>query len=466
MAPFERRLERLLARRRGGAARTQQPKAVVQPLGNRVRSQRSQPGRCELDRQRHAVEPVADAHHVASVPVVEGEAGGRRPGPLDEEANRLVAEEVVAVDRSFRIRERERRHAEDRLALDSQRLAAGRDDRDPGGRAKQRIGDRRCGDEDVLAVVQHEQERPPGQELGHGGVQIPAGQRPHIERGGDRLHDVRRLGHGRELDEHRSIPERSLDPSCQLEREPGLACAAGSRECEEPCPGQERFELVELALPADERGRVERQAAYALDHAELPQLVGEGGRELGELVPAAFDPVLVAVLGEELTAVQRQRRPVRGGRSCTAGIDGCPLELLDVDGDAGGEVQQLVAELDRIGAQRAPGDVQSLVEVVRGRIRALLAPERVHRLLAVEAMLRGERQQLHQLARLPQSPGPVRDGLLVDHGAEASEQLDPRVRHPDTRMTDSSPPTVKRRQTARKECSPTVAATHRQGGLV
>ena len=95
-------------------------------------------------------------------------------------------------------------------------------------------------------------------------------------------------------------------------------------------------------------------------------------------------------------------------------------------------MEQLVAQLDRVGAQRAAGDVEGLVEVVRRGVRALLAPEGVHRLLAMDAMLRSERQQLHQLARLLQSPGPVRDGVTVGHGAEASKQFDPRLRHTDT----------------------------------
>ncbi len=327
---------------------------------------------------------------------------------------------------------RERRHPEDGLALDPQRLAARRDDRDARSRAQQHVGHSRRGDEDVLAVVQHEQERPAAQELGDRGIEVVAGQRPHVERGRNRLLDVRRLGHGRQLDEHRSVPERGLDPPCQLESEPGLAGAAGAGERQEPRAGKEGPQLVELALAADERRRVDRQAANALDHAEFAQLLDEGCRQLGELVAPALDPVLVAVLGQELTAVQRQRRPEGRRSPRPAGVDRRALELVDVHGDVGGEVEQLVAQLDRVGAQRAAGDVEGLVEVVRRGVRALLTPEDVHRLLAMEAMLRSERQQLHQLARLLQSPRPVRDGVTVGHGAEASEQFDPRFGHPDT----------------------------------
>ena len=84
--------------------------------------------------------------------------------------------------------------------------------------------------------------------------------------------------------------------------------------------------------PTNER-RVDRQAADALDRAELAQLVGEGRRQLGQLVAPGLDPVLVAVLGEELPAVQRERRPIRGRSPRSAGVDRRPLELVDVHDD-------------------------------------------------------------------------------------------------------------------------------------
>ena len=67
--------------------------------------------------------------------------------------------------------------------------------------------------------------------------------------------------------------------------------------------------------------------------AELAQLVGEGRRQLGQLVAPGLDPVLVAVLGEELPAVQRERRPIRGRSPRSAGVDRRPLELVDVHDD-------------------------------------------------------------------------------------------------------------------------------------
>ena len=79
VAPLEGRLQRLLARRRGAAACAQQPEAVVQPLRDRVRPQRAEPGCGELDREREAVEPVADANYLARVSLLESEPGAAAP---------------------------------------------------------------------------------------------------------------------------------------------------------------------------------------------------------------------------------------------------------------------------------------------------------------------------------------------------------------------------------------------------
>ena len=95
-------------------------------------------------------------------------------------------------------------------------------------------------------------------------------------------------------------------------------------------------------------------------------------------------------------------------------------------------MEQLVAQLDRVGAERAAGDVEGLVEVVRRGVRAFSRQKVSIACSRWSAMLRSEREQLHQLARLLQSPGPVRDGVTVGHGAEASKEFDPRFRHTDT----------------------------------
>ena len=433
VAPLEGRLERLLARRRRAAARAQQPEAVVQPLCDRVRPQRAEAGRGELDREREAVEPVADANHVAGVPVLEGEAGGGGARPLDEQADRLVAEEVgrarpappgsgIASDGTRKTVSPWTRSGS-RLVATTETPGAERSSTSATAAAATRT----CSQ---LSSTSRS-DRPPRNSATAASRSWPGSARTSSAAATASWTCAGSATGASSTSTAPSANEAST-PRASSSASRVLPGAARAGEREEPRAGQEGSELVELALAADERRRVDRQAADALDCAELAQLVGEGRRQLGQLVAPGLDPVLIAVLGEELAAVQRERRPVGGRSPRPAGVDRRPLELVDVHDDVGGEVEQLVAQLDRVGAQCAAGDVEGLVEVVRRGVRALLTPEGVHRLLAVEAMLRRERQQLHQLARLLQSPGPVRDGVTVGHGAEASEQLDPRFGHPDT----------------------------------
>ena len=114
VAPFERRQQRLLARG-AGASRPQQPEAVIQTVGERAAPEAAEARRRELDRERQAVETEADARHVASVLLVQREAGGGRRRPLGEQRDRLVAEQLLALS-SLRARNRHRGNAEDDLA--------------------------------------------------------------------------------------------------------------------------------------------------------------------------------------------------------------------------------------------------------------------------------------------------------------------------------------------------------------
>jgi hypothetical protein len=71
-----------------------------------------------------------------------------------------------------------------------------------------------------------------------------------------------------------------------------------------------------------------------------------------------------------------------------------------------------------------------LVEVVGSRRGTAVAPEHLHRLLAVELVARRESEQLHKLARLLQPPGALRDDHAVDRCLESAEQPETDIAHP------------------------------------
>ena len=82
--------------------------------------------------------------------------------------------------------------------------------------------------------------------------------------------------------------------------------------------------------------------------------------------------------------------------------------------------------------------MHSLVEVVGGGGRAQLTPERVHRLVAVKPVIAREGEQLHQLARLLQAPGPIGDSDSVNGGRKSAEERQTNLAHRHANLTEAA----------------------------
>ena len=175
-------------------------------------------------------------------------------------------------------------------------------------------------------------------------------------------------------------------------------------------------------LAADEGAARLRQPAGGLVSRPCARALLELLAQPLQLLAALERPVLVAVLGEQRAAVEGERGAERGGRAVAPRLIGGGLEGVDVDARV--EHQELVAQLDRRRAEDAPRCVHDLVEVVRGRRRFAVRPQRVHQLLAVQAVARGEREQLDEVPSLAQPPADIRQRLAVDRDGEAAEQRD------------------------------------------
>ena len=178
--------------------------------------------------------------------------------------------------------------------------------------------------------------------------------------------------------------------------------AAGPRQREEARASKERRQFRQLLRAADERARVGREPERPRG-TERGGLLLELGGQRRELLATRFRPVVVAVFGQELAGIERDRCAVRARCLEAASVCGCELEPVDVD--VCREREDLVSQFDRLGIERAPRDMHRLVQVVRGRRRAEVSPEDVHRLLSVQSVSRREREQLHELARFLQPPG-------------------------------------------------------------
>ena len=151
---------------------------------------------------------------------------------------------------------------------------------------------------------------------------------------------------------------------------------------------------------------------------------------LAHRVASAGRPRLVAILGEQLAAVKRERRPIVRRLTGLAGMGDGRLEGVDVDlhAPAREQRQDVVAQREhgrslRAGRlQRPPGDVQRLMEVVGRRLGRPLRPQQLGRPLPVDSTLRRQREQLHQALGLTQPPRALRHHLLADTNREGAEQ--------------------------------------------
>jgi hypothetical protein len=76
------------------------------------------------------------------------------------------------------------------------------------------------------------------------------------------------------------------------------------------------------------------------------------------------------------------------------------------------------------GFEGAADGVEDLVQVVGGVVHPRPGPKRLHNLLAVEAVPRGQSEQLHEAPGLPQAPPIPFDDPRTNPQAKAAEQPD------------------------------------------
>ena len=156
--PVDHGKQRLLARQGRARAAGQKGETLVEPgvqLGHR---HDPQAGSGQLDGQRNAVEPPADAADNRSGPLVPGERHPVLRGAVGEEPHGLgVADRLHVIVVGRRVHGR---NPVDALAVDAERLTAGREQRDVRAIPQQRVRELGAGVDDVLAVVQQHQQAP------------------------------------------------------------------------------------------------------------------------------------------------------------------------------------------------------------------------------------------------------------------------------------------------------------------
>lgn len=250
VAPVQRGVDGLLAKRRGAAAAGQDARRGVQLVRDLLDGQHVDPGGRQLQRQRdtlHAAAHPADLAQpvVARVDAVRGGAG-------EEHADGVGVADLV--DGGPRRRHRQRLHLPDHLAGGAQQLAAGGDERQPRAALQQDGAQPGAGLDDVFAVVQDHQQLARADVLGQrvdlGGV----GGRAQPDGGRDRVDDLRAVRAGRQRHPARAGLELAAHLVGDRDREPGLADAAqaGQRHQPDAAVAEQRRQLGQLGLAADE----------------------------------------------------------------------------------------------------------------------------------------------------------------------------------------------------------------------
>ena len=128
------------------------------------------------------------------------------------------------------------------------------------GAFRQQRPDRRGGLDHLLDVVEEQEHAPVAHRHAQLLVERAVAHVDHPERVGDRHGDLRRVGHGREVDERDAAGEAVAQPVRGVQGEPALADAAQTGERHEPhvVVGEQVDDGLELAIAADqgcERGR-------------------------------------------------------------------------------------------------------------------------------------------------------------------------------------------------------------------
>ena len=195
---------------------------------------------------------------------------------------------------------------------------------------------------------------------------------------------------------------------------------------------------VPIGLVADMLERVRTERVLHSLEVEMGVMPLSGAREIG--LPESWTQRLTqhsATRRQVLTVVRTV-----GGSPAAALLQSGDL-LLAIDGNVVTrfrEVEKAAADKERVkvtiwrgaGEQTLevptaalPGtDVDRLVQVVGRRAGVAVGPQRLHRLLAVDAVAGREGEQLHELAGLAQAPPVVGHRRTVDRRGEAPEQVD------------------------------------------
>ena len=303
VAPGDRPAQRLLPLGQVAGAGREDAELVLETLEDRLGLEQLDPRRGELDRQRHAVQPGADPGDGRSVLVRHREVRPNGDGAGDEQPDRLVLRDLGRGEVALRLRQVEllqlrqgeevarNRQARNRVLLlagDAERRTARHDDREPIARRSRSAIDRRPVD-DLLEVVEDEQDAGAGRATRRGG-RARIGRPTRRVRATLAMREATRLGSRTGSSGTNQTPSANScrDVSRELERQPGLARAAGPGQRQQAGRREEDRRLAQLRFSADEARQLGGQIVRAGGRASGSAESRPGGRRsrAGRSAPA------------------------------------------------------------------------------------------------------------------------------------------------------------------------------------
>ena len=229
--------------------------------GDLFRRQDAKTRRGQLERERQSVEAPTDLRDRRTVLDIELEPRNDGPRTIDEQLHGLRL--LGAAPVGFGQRQRRQSHAVSAVTPSASRVVA--ITRSVGARAQQEIGKRGARVHQMLAVVEHEEERPRADEPCEsiGGTLLPLGIVANGRRVEHRFGDEARVAHRREIDPHACVASDGRFTRDDFHREARLAASAGSRERKQPRRRQEPTDRVDFLFAADEARELGRDSRYA-----------------------------------------------------------------------------------------------------------------------------------------------------------------------------------------------------------
>jgi hypothetical protein len=259
VAPLDGGAERAVPLRHGRVRRLQHVEPAAETTQDRTRSEQVDPCGGQFECERQAVQADAQLGDRVSVFAGQFELGSSRLCPLDEERDRAVGDEAVDHGDTRWVRKLERRNHVRNLPVDSEHDAA-RHEHGQRRRAFEKLAEERRRRRDLLEVVDDQQQllRP---QVCRQGVHSRTGR---SDDACDLSEHDSVIGQRGERDDGGAVRVDPGQTAFQLEREPRLADASRPSERRQPRPFEERFDLAEDGLAADQLFRVRTRSMRLL----------------------------------------------------------------------------------------------------------------------------------------------------------------------------------------------------------